>query len=181
MNRIFELTPTQESVLVSRVLVSLHKAVDEHFPGTLQANRQFTKTVFSDAAGESTAIDRPAAQTSSETDPNASAAIDPDQTDPGRKKAEDVVEGQKPPTSVSPPQPAPRQEAKASAGRDGKPPSYVTYLDPIQSGLDHQSTGADESQLNPFASDSRPDWGLRLTVVALVLGLAALGYLLLFT
>lgn len=54
-NRILEFTPSQEEAVVSRVLVLVHQAVDESFPGVEKAGRQFTKTVFS-AEGESTAL-----------------------------------------------------------------------------------------------------------------------------
>lgn len=55
MNRTFEFTPSPEEALVSRILVLVHKAVDENFPAIAQANRQFTKTLFSDDT-ERTAI-----------------------------------------------------------------------------------------------------------------------------
>jgi hypothetical protein len=52
LSRILDLSPTSEEVVVSRVLLSVHKAVDEHFPKAEQPSRQFSKTVFSEEALE---------------------------------------------------------------------------------------------------------------------------------
>ena len=58
MNRILEYSPAPEETIVSRILVMVHKAVDEHFPEAQKANRQFTKTVFSSEDYESTALNK---------------------------------------------------------------------------------------------------------------------------
>jgi len=59
MNRISDLPYVSEAEIVERVLLSVHRAIDENFPTVGQAqSRQFTKTVFGDV-GESTAIVRP--------------------------------------------------------------------------------------------------------------------------
>jgi hypothetical protein len=159
LNRIFEFTPTQESVLVSRVLVSVHKAVDENFPGALQTSRQFTKTVFSDNPGESTAIDRvvPLPPPSNPGEPLSNAEAS-------------EASGQKEQVEV-PPSPSKAQ-------------SWVTFVEPIKSGIDKkeisQKTGApQESQFNPFAHDEKADWGLRILIAALLSGLILLGWILL--
>ncbi len=55
MTKILEFTPSQEDAITARVLVMVHRAVDQHFPNTTQPSRQFTKTVFSDDQ-ETTAI-----------------------------------------------------------------------------------------------------------------------------
>jgi hypothetical protein len=55
MSRILEFSPANEDALISRVLVLVHQTVDDHFPSAAHANRQFTKTVFSDD-GENTAL-----------------------------------------------------------------------------------------------------------------------------
>lgn len=54
MSRILDLTPSSEEVVVSRVLLLVHGAVDENFPKAEKPNRQFSKTVFSDDAIERT-------------------------------------------------------------------------------------------------------------------------------
>ncbi len=42
-----ELEPSEEPIIVSRVLVQLHKAIDDYFPATADAGDQFKRTVFS--------------------------------------------------------------------------------------------------------------------------------------
>lgn len=54
MSRILDFTYSPEEAVVSRVLILVHRAVDDYLPFAQEANRQFTKTVFSsenDAAG----------------------------------------------------------------------------------------------------------------------------------
>jgi len=57
MAKISEIPFTPENQVVSKVLVHLHKAIDQHFPDTENLQKRFSKTVFS-GEGESTAIDR---------------------------------------------------------------------------------------------------------------------------
>ena len=47
-----EIELIDESLVVSRVLVRLHKAIDEHFPSTFDATDQFKKTIFSEESTE---------------------------------------------------------------------------------------------------------------------------------
>lgn len=54
MSRILDLTPSSEEVVVSRVLLLVHGAVDVHFPKAEKPNRQFSKTVFSEDGIERT-------------------------------------------------------------------------------------------------------------------------------
>ena len=56
MSRILEFQPTDEQTVVSRVLIELHQAIDQHFPGANPGSRQFTKTVLT-SQSESTRID----------------------------------------------------------------------------------------------------------------------------
>jgi hypothetical protein len=60
MNRILDFNPDPEADVVDRVLVQLHKAIDENFPDTPSSSRKFTKTVFSEFA-EETKIEKPSA------------------------------------------------------------------------------------------------------------------------
>ena len=66
-NRFLDFTPSQEEAVVSRVLVLVHQAIDENFPGVEKAGRQFTKTIFSNE-GESTALSVIPGQTFSENE-----------------------------------------------------------------------------------------------------------------
>ena len=54
LTRILDLLPSNEDLVVSRVLMLVHKAVDENFPRAEKPNRQFSKTVFSDDGFEKT-------------------------------------------------------------------------------------------------------------------------------
>lgn len=60
MNRILDFNPDPEADVVDRVLVQLHKAIDENFPNTPSSSRKFTKTVFSEFS-EETKIEKPSA------------------------------------------------------------------------------------------------------------------------
>ena len=56
MSRILEFQPEDEQMVVSRLLLELHKAIDQHFPNANPGGRQFTKTVLTNRS-ESTRID----------------------------------------------------------------------------------------------------------------------------
>ena len=49
MRKVIEFSPSTDSVIIPRVLVLVHKAIDENFPNAQPASRKFAKTVFSDA------------------------------------------------------------------------------------------------------------------------------------
>lgn len=48
MTRLLDFHQSEESVLVSRVLLQVHKAIDHNFPNTRQPSRKFAKTLFSE-------------------------------------------------------------------------------------------------------------------------------------
>lgn len=49
MGRLFEYEPTEESALIDRILVRVHRAVDDSFPRAQPAqSRRFAKTLFAD-------------------------------------------------------------------------------------------------------------------------------------
>ena len=47
MSKLTEFRPSDEASLVSRLLILVHKAIDESFPEAEPASRRFAKTVFS--------------------------------------------------------------------------------------------------------------------------------------
>ncbi|MEZ4744134.1 MAG: hypothetical protein R3B45_17075 [Bdellovibrionota bacterium] len=53
-NHLFDYNPSDEDVLIDRLLTQIHKAVDKNLPGAAQAPRRYSKTLFSDE--ESTAF-----------------------------------------------------------------------------------------------------------------------------
>ena len=46
MSRLLDFTPTEEDIIVSRVLISVHKAIDKNFPNAEPAPNRFAKTSF---------------------------------------------------------------------------------------------------------------------------------------
>lgn len=46
MHRVFDFTPADHEVVVSRILVQVHHAVDEAFPHAKPASARFAKTAF---------------------------------------------------------------------------------------------------------------------------------------
>ncbi len=44
--RVFDFTPAEQEVVVSRVLVHLHQAIDDAFPHARPASQRFAKTAF---------------------------------------------------------------------------------------------------------------------------------------
>jgi hypothetical protein len=78
MSRILEFQPSEEQVIVSRVLLELHRAIDSNFPEAKGSSRQFTKTVLS-SDSENTAINLPsqADQLSSRGAESAGQSIQP--------------------------------------------------------------------------------------------------------
>jgi hypothetical protein len=56
MSRILEFQPEDEQMVVSRLLLELHKAIDQHFPNANPGGRQFTKTVLTNRS-EATRVD----------------------------------------------------------------------------------------------------------------------------
>jgi hypothetical protein len=165
MNRIFEYNPAPEGAIVSRVLIAVHKAIDEQFPGAIKASRQFTKTVFSDTS-ESTAADRIPG-----VPPPPPAAVGKNQ------------QGQN--TGIA--MPGTASPALAGSFTD---PSQIGDFQPASS-ISHHSASAIHSlppnRRSHFGEESdiktirtRPvDWAMRITIVALVAGIAFLGFVLL--
>ena len=46
MSRLLDFNPTEEDIVISRVLVSVHKAIDKNFPHASPAPSRFAKTNF---------------------------------------------------------------------------------------------------------------------------------------
>ena len=45
-SRLLDFNPTEEDIVISRVLVSVHKAIDKKFPHASPAPSRFAKTNF---------------------------------------------------------------------------------------------------------------------------------------
>lgn len=48
MNRLLDITPAEESEVITRILVAVHQAIDANFANAAAPPRRFTKTTFSD-------------------------------------------------------------------------------------------------------------------------------------
>ena len=46
MHRVFDFSPADPDVIVSRILVQVHQAVDDNFPHARPASQRFAKTAF---------------------------------------------------------------------------------------------------------------------------------------
>lgn len=55
MSKLHEITPSPESAIVPRILVGVHRALDEHLPHTGDSSRQFARTLAT-GPSEDTAI-----------------------------------------------------------------------------------------------------------------------------
>ena len=116
MSRILEHKSSGEEEVVSRILIQIHRAVDEHFPDAMAASRQFSKTVFSE--NESTAIVRaPAPDSGNEepTEPPTAPEDSPNRDLPEldiATAAQEEEKAQKAPKHATPPPPQPRTKTK---------------------------------------------------------------------
>jgi hypothetical protein len=154
MNRILDFSISDEEAIVSRILVQLHKAVDEHFPSASAATRQFTKTVFSPDDEESTAmLKAPPSEFAEE--------VNTADIDVGEDGAENST-----PDSKSP----------VLAGAAAEPADYHSQLNPLKAPGD----SAQGSQISEFQKKEGRDIVTLVVAAFLLAGLAMLIWLLMF-
>lgn len=154
MSRILEFTPSQEEAIVSRVLVLVHQAMDDHLPHAGQANRQFTKTVFSQDA-ENTAISPAALRDDGESKDPAS---------PEFRVA--TVNTSDIPVYIPP---VPTLTSRKSEQRL-RPPALAEVGKPRQKDPDLRHAPPS------VAATTGPDWVTRVTIALLIAGLVLLAY-----
>lgn len=181
-NRILEFTPSQEEAVVSRVLVLVHQAVDESFPGVEKAGRQFTKTVFS-AEGESTALS-----------PTPGGTFGSDEaTSPGSRPGIDANAAHAvplPPSPMAARQPDPPPQSKPPE-REPPPPSSARPS-PIGVSASGAAVAARSGQGTYIPADAvededptfgggglRADWPMRIMLALFIAGGIVLAYALL--
>lgn len=168
-NRILEFTPSQEEAIVARILVLLHQAVDENFPAAEKANRQFTKTVFSDDDVETTAIGSP-------QDPGARGFGSEEKTDPGNRPPDAGATPTRAPKAgaeASPASPAPGVPLRSSASQPSALQPAPTAPHSNAGGDVQASSGVDKKAKGP--SEGR-DWISLVTLALLIAGLILLAY-----
>ncbi|MCX6106625.1 MAG: hypothetical protein NTY08_12415 [Proteobacteria bacterium] len=155
MSRILEFTPSQEEALVSRVLVLVHQAMDDHLPHAGQANRRFTKTVFNQDA-ENTAISMAALQEEGANKDAASAELR------GATPSAPEIPVFIPPVPTN---------ARSSNQRPASAPS-----------AEGASARPKEPENRPTPKPTKvidgPDWVTRVTIALLISGLVLLAYVL---
>jgi hypothetical protein len=156
MSRILEFTPSQEEALVSRVLVLVHQAMDDHLPHAGQANRQFTKTVFNQDA-ENTAISMAALQEEGATTDSASAELRAATPSP----TEIPVFIPPLPTNARRSNQRPASAPSAEGGANARPKEPENRPTP-----------------KPMEVVDGPDWVTRVTIALLIAGLVLLAYVL---
>jgi hypothetical protein len=180
MNRILEFTPSQEEAVVSRILVLVHQAVDDHFPTAGHANRQFTKTVFS-AEGEPTAgLKVP--HDDGAGDDRRSAFADSEDTSPMGRPAEGPGAPPVPPAPGVVPPPPPVRAVGRDDGRGGRQeaprPAAVAPANPAPDQSSPSRATGLESTMQGIRNAHSPDWVTRITLALLLAGLVLLAYVL---
>ncbi len=168
MSRILDFTFSPEEAVVSRVLILVHRAVDDHLPYAQEAGRQFTKTVFS-------SDDDPTGLYKVTVSDEAQIPPPPPATPPPPLPRISVAQKSEidPPTSAPiPPPPPPKARPKASGGRSSSKPQPISRTRP-------KSTNYAASEAYPVDSIiNQPDWISRVTAFFLLLGIAVLVYVL---
>ena len=71
MSRLLDFNPSEEDIVVSRVLVSVHKAIDMNFPNAEPAPTRYAKTSFGTPEETLTNIDINAINKINESEQNA--------------------------------------------------------------------------------------------------------------
>ncbi|MEN9834885.1 MAG: hypothetical protein RL011_1078 [Pseudomonadota bacterium] len=172
MSRILDFTFSPEEAVVSRVLILVHRAVDEHLPYAQEASRQFTKTVYS-----------------SDNDSNGVAALGSDEVPPPPSPAASVIPPPPPirskltqtlePETRSgqdvpppPPPPAAKPKAEPSASKKSSKPQQISRSKPRPT----KAAGHENDSLDSIVEKS--DWVSRVTAVFLIVGIAVLLYVL---
>jgi hypothetical protein len=177
-NRILEFTPSQEEAVVSRVLVLVHQAVDESFPGVEKAGRQFTKTVFS-AEGESTALSpTPSGTFGSDeaTSPGGRPGID---TNPSHGVP--LPPNPAPARQAGPTAPAKQLEREPSPPHSGRPAPIDGAAVAARSGHGAFISAEAPEDVASLLDDGslRADWPMRIMLALFIAGGIVLAYALL--
>jgi hypothetical protein len=169
MNRIFEFIPSPEEAVVSRTLMLVHQAMDQHLPSASKANRQFTKTILSDD-GERTAALLAAPDEDTAGRPQAGAFGSFEETSPDGRVTPTDETGDGTADQPTKPQPI------ASTLTDAAKPTPVATKKPAG---EPKSTGFSTLQAGAMPRDHKsraPDWVTRITLVFLLVGLVLLAY-----
>ncbi len=169
MSRIFEFIPSPEEAVVSRTLMLVHQAMDQHLPSASKANRQFTKTILS-GEGERTAALLAAPDEDTAGRPHAGAFGSFEETSPdGRVTPTDApADG----TADQPAKPQPTTSALTDAAKPTPVATKKPAAEPRSTGFSTLQAGA----IPPDHQSRAPDWVTRITLVFLLVGLVLLAY-----
>ena len=172
-NRILDFHSSPEATIVSRILVSVHQAVDESFPAAEQANRHFTKTLYNEDQ-EKTNVERFA--NSEDTAKIMVSKGEPVVIPPPPVVKKSAANPSAPEPVANTPKTQPKiaapQPAAAPANREvtQQPiPSHFSNVSQMPTGTmmpDHLDSG------------KRIDWGMLLTLTLLMVGVALLAFVL---
>ncbi|MBM4250986.1 MAG: hypothetical protein FJ146_03370 [Deltaproteobacteria bacterium] len=171
MSRILDFTYSPEEAVVSRVLILVHRAVDDYLPYAQEASRQFTKTVFS-SESDATGIVRVLGLDEIPPPPAPVAVLLPPPPPPPRQARSSDSEAS---TAREIPTPGPGVQTKAPISGAAKSSSKPR---PVSKSKPKSTTTAmyDGGQLDSVIV--RPDWISRTTAVILIIGIMALIYVL---
>ena len=167
MNRILEFTPSQEEVLVARVLVLVHQALDEYLPQARQTDRQFIKTVFREDS-ERTSTSTEAAPDDSEI-ANVDAAVA--QSSRGEEQIPEKNTSNDSQVKITPPPPPPPPVLEAAKQR----PAANLAAPAVASSNTLNTDPPDHTQR---VQKESTDWLTRVALGLLLAGLVVLTYLL---
>jgi hypothetical protein len=165
MNRIFEFIPSPEEAVVSRALMLVHQAMDQHLPSASTANRQFTKTVLS-VDSERTAAHFVGPDAGSTEQASGGAFGSYEDTSPvGRVPlADDASHG------------APTHGSNASAPASAPKPAVRPALAAANQRAPDNKAGPLWAEDTQIGVDHGADWVTRITLVLLLAGLILLAY-----
>lgn len=184
-NRILELNSSSEEAVAARVLVLVHKAIDENFPEAAKPGRQFTKTVFSEDA-ESTAISRAPAELIADGEKPLAFATE-EKTNPlGKtepptppKKADSLASAEAESIPAAPSVPKPSQEdlkgTEPLAATSAKDQDVSAQIPAQTQGMASQAYLTVEPEISPD-QEQGTDWRIPVTLAFLLGGLIVLAY-----
>ena len=169
-NRFLDFTPSQEEAVVSRILVLVHQAIDENFPVVEKADRQFTKTIFTNE-GETSELSAAPGPTFGEIEATSPLGVPANVELAGSESAD--ISGATPRLVKSP---------TAGVGPRGSQPPLPRPPIPKPPVKLEQETKSTASAGLPMDSDfdevnfTGRDWSMRLMIVLFIAGAVLLAY-----
>ncbi len=186
MNRILEFSQSQESIVVPRILIRVHKAIDENFPAAVAPPRQFSKTIFSEEE-EETAIQHSSGEKNDvKEEPKKTIPLPPSIHVDTKAAPKSPLKATETPVSSRNTGPSSALSAPPSGQKISMPisslsPKNQKSLSAIKSGMTFADMGPISKYNNLEEMESRlklgPDWTTRIAILVFLAGLSSLVYL----